>query len=212
MTKLEKLYSIIENSKDVGVKLPKDVLQQVEELEEGIIKDEILPALSRDIAPRLEPIRRELVLVVEYHPGEPISVALSRKVKISDISEAKLMQPDPQAEHREGAEHTKPVVNKAAGTVLRVTFPKGPVIAEPSARKTFVKCIEHIGLQRVRGLGLTLCKVPLVSNTQDKKYNISQFPVEDGLYVMTHSSTKQKAQILEKISDQLHLGLRVEIV
>lgn len=44
MTKLEKLYSIIENSKDVGVKLTKDVLQQVEELEEGIIKDEILPA------------------------------------------------------------------------------------------------------------------------------------------------------------------------
>ena len=27
MTKLEKLYSIIENSRDVGVKLNKDVLQ-----------------------------------------------------------------------------------------------------------------------------------------------------------------------------------------
>lgn len=33
MTKLEKLYSIIENSKDVGVKLTKDVLHQMEELE-----------------------------------------------------------------------------------------------------------------------------------------------------------------------------------
>ena len=33
MSKLEKLYSIIENSRDVGVKLPKGVLQQVEELE-----------------------------------------------------------------------------------------------------------------------------------------------------------------------------------
>ena len=28
MTKLEKLYSIIENSREVGVKLSKDVLQQ----------------------------------------------------------------------------------------------------------------------------------------------------------------------------------------
>jgi hypothetical protein len=36
MTKLEKLYSIIENSRDVGVKLPKGVLQQVEEQEEEI--------------------------------------------------------------------------------------------------------------------------------------------------------------------------------
>ena len=34
MTKLEKLYSIIENSRDLGVRLNKDVLQQVEELEE----------------------------------------------------------------------------------------------------------------------------------------------------------------------------------
>lgn len=32
MTKLEKLYSIIENSREGGVKLSKDVLQQVEEL------------------------------------------------------------------------------------------------------------------------------------------------------------------------------------
>ena len=47
MTKLEKLYSIIENSREVGVKLSKDVLQQVEELEEGIIKEEILPAPGR---------------------------------------------------------------------------------------------------------------------------------------------------------------------
>ena len=212
MTKLEKLYSIIENSKDVGVKLTKDVLQQVEELEEGIIKDEILPALSHDIEPRLNPIKRDLVLVVEYHPGEPISVALSRKVKISDISEAKLMQPDPPAEHSEGAEHTKPVVNRAAKTGLRVAFRDGTIIAEPTARKTFVKCIEHIGLQRVRKLGITLCKVPLVSNALDWKYNSAQIPVGNGLYVMTHSNTADKARILEKISDQLHLGLKVEII
>ena len=44
MTKLEKLYSIIENSREVGVRLNKDVLQQVEELEENNIKEEILPA------------------------------------------------------------------------------------------------------------------------------------------------------------------------
>ena len=30
MTKLEKLYSIIENSRDVGVRLPKEVLIEIE--------------------------------------------------------------------------------------------------------------------------------------------------------------------------------------
>lgn len=37
MTKLEKLYSIIENSREVGVKLSKDVLQQIEELETTVL-------------------------------------------------------------------------------------------------------------------------------------------------------------------------------
>jgi phage-related holin len=42
MTKLEKLYSIIENSRDVGVKLPKGVLQQVEELEVTVHRTHIV--------------------------------------------------------------------------------------------------------------------------------------------------------------------------
>ena len=52
-----------------------------------------MPALGNDIAPRLEPIKRDLVLVGEYYPGEPISVALSRKTKISEIMGAKTLTP-----------------------------------------------------------------------------------------------------------------------
>ena len=91
--------SLAKNSREVGVKLSKDVLQQVEvlgfaatngtqELEEGIIKEEILPAMGNDIAPRLEPIKRDLVLVVEYHPGEPISVGNGRG-QLADIAALK---------------------------------------------------------------------------------------------------------------------------
>ena len=71
MTKLEKLYSIIENSRDVGVKLPKGVLQQVEELEEEIIKKEILPVVTHssthDKKKQLDKIAKELgiKLIVE---------------------------------------------------------------------------------------------------------------------------------------------------
>ena len=101
---LDLFASLAKNSREVGVKLSKDVFLQVEvlgyaatngtqELEEGVIKEEILPALGNDIAPRLEPIKRDLVLVVEYHPGEPISVALSRKTKISEIMGAKTLTP-----------------------------------------------------------------------------------------------------------------------
>ena len=210
MTKLEKLYSIIENSREVGVKLSKDVLQQVEELEEGIIKEEILPALGNDIAPRLEPIKRDLVLVVEYHPGNPISVSLSRKTNIAELIDAKLLEQDPQVEHRDGAKRRKPVERVNPKTILRVTFPDGAVIEDSKAKITFTKTIQKIGLMRVRNLGIAFCGVPIVSNTLDKKYGRAQVPVEGGLYVMTHSSTHDKKKQLDKIAKELGINLVIE--
>ena len=210
MTKLEKLYSIIENSREVGVKLSKDVLQQVEELEEGIIKEEILPALGNDIAPRLEPIKRDLVLVVEYHPGNPISVSLSRKTNIAELIDAKLLEQDPQVEHRDGTKRRKPVERVNPKTILRVTFPDGTVIEDSKAKITFTKTIQKIGLMRVRNLGIAFCGVPIVSNTLDKKYGRAQVPVEGGLYVMTHSSTHDKKKQLDKIAKELGINLVIE--
>lgn len=212
MNKLEKLYSIIENSREVGVRLNKDVLQQVEELEEGIIKEEILPALSNDIAPRLEPIKRDLVLVVEYHPGEPISVSLSRKANIKELLGTKTLELDPEVEHREGPKRKMPIGKISDKTILRVTFSDGKVIAESKAKYTYVETIRRIGLMRVRNLGIKFCGVPIVSTTIDKKYGYAQVPVENGLYIMTHSSTKDKKIQLDRIAKELGLKLKVEII
>ena len=52
--------------------------------------------IGKDIEPTLSQIKRDLVLVVEYHPGEPVSVALSRKTKISEIVDAKPIVANPQ--------------------------------------------------------------------------------------------------------------------
>jgi len=170
MTKLEKLYSIIENSREVGVRLSKDVLQQVEELEENIIKEEILPALGSDIAPRLEPIKRDLVLVVEYHPGEPISVALSRKAKISEIMGAKTLTPknSTPVKSEEEPEETVPHVptkhRENATKGMRVTFPDGTIIWHRTAIDTFIDTLRKIGLARIPAVGIIHVGYNLVSN------------------------------------------------
>ncbi|MGN0049020.1 MAG: hypothetical protein ACI37U_09045, partial [Bacteroides sp.] len=121
-TKLEKLYAIIENSRDLELELNAEVIRKINETEENIIRDEILPIIGKDIEPTLSQIKRDLVLVVEYHPGEPISVALSRKMKINQITDAKTITPvqekvgEPVASMRkplpkEPHEPTKQVVN-----------------------------------------------------------------------------------------------------
>lgn len=217
MTKLEKLYSIIENSRDVGVKLPEDVIRQVEELEENIIKDEILPSLSSDIAPRLEPIKRDLVLVVEYHPGEPISVALSRKAKISEIIDAKPLTPrnstpvksEAEPPQIEPHEPSKQVTNRTKG--LRVTFPDGTVIWHRQAIDTFIETLRKIGLHRISQVGISHKGYNLVGKKKrpTEPGRIWQHEC-DGWLIYSNISNQTKIDHLKQISKALHLHLKIE--
>lgn len=211
MTKLEKLYSSIRNLQELGLPLNKETLQAADELEETLIKTDILPALSENVQPLLKPIQRDLVLVVEYHPGEPISVALSRKVKAAEALGAKLLELDPQAQHKEGK---KGVIKThiAPKTGLCVYLPNGSIIQEKKACDTFVEAIKIAGVMRVRELGFKYCRVQIVSNTLDNKYGSAQHPVGNGLYILTHSNTKDKKKMLDRISKSLKLGWKVEIV
>lgn len=210
MATLKELYTTLKSLRDMNLPVDEKLLKAADSLEEKIIKEEILPSLSQNIEPLLSEIQRDLVLVVEYHPGEPISVALSRKAKISEIMDAKIMQIDPKVEHSSGGKKTVPIM-RSGKTGLVVTFPDGTVVADKPAKAVFVDTIQYIGAMKVRALGLTMCKVPLVSNTLDEKYGHTQEPVGDGFYVMTHSNTTQKKRMLEKISQQLSLNLKVEV-
>lgn len=217
MTKLEKLYSIIENSNDVGVNLPEDVLSQIEEQEEAIIKDEILPSLEKDIAPRLGPIKRDLVLVVEYHPGEPVSVALSRKVRISEIQDARQLTPnhgtpvtsDEKPEETPEHEPTKHVENFTKG--LRVTFPDGKVICQNTAIDTMIAVLRKIGLERIPQVGITRNGYNLVGKVKRPTVPGRIWQHEcDGWYIYSNMSNDTKAADLQKVSDYYNLSLKIE--
>lgn len=212
MTKLETLYASIKGLEKVGLTLTDEMLKKADELEEQLIKTEVLPTLSKDIEPRLSQIQRELVLVVEYRPGEPISVALSRKTNIAELLDAKRLELDPQATHKEYGKQEKPKERVSDKTILRVTMPDGKVYQDPKAKRTFVQVIERIGIMRVREVGLSFCHVPIVSNTVDSKYGKSQIPVGNGFYVMTHSSTLDKKKQLDKIAEALGLNIKVEMI
>ena len=93
MATLKELYTTLKSLRDMNLPVDEKLLKAADSLEEKIIKEEILPSLSQNIEPLLNEIQRDLVLVVEYHPGEPISVALSRKAKISEIVDAKQLTP-----------------------------------------------------------------------------------------------------------------------
>lgn len=212
MTKLETLYASIKGLQDLGLPLNKETLKAADELEEQLIKTEILPAMSKDIEPMLSQIQRELVLVVEYKPGTPISVALSRKTNISQLIEAKKLEADPQVEHKAHGSHKTKVTKRTPATGLCVYLPDGDFIQESSAAATYIAAIVKADLLRVRALDLKLCGINIVSTTIDSKYGSAQHEAAPGLYVLTHSNTQDKKKILDKVSKALNLGWRVEIV
>lgn len=212
MSRLSDLYKAMETLRKEGLSLNEDLEIQVSELEENIIKKEILPIVTKTIAPALKQVQRELVLVVDYVPGAPISVHLSRKRNFAaGITDAKEILPDPQVEHKEFGQRN-PTSNKVPATRLRITLADGRVIQESQAAETFRQFVMMIGPERVRSLGMTQCKVPLISNTLDKKYKRAQKPVGNGWYLMTNSNTQTKKRDIENIARKLNIKVKVDII
>jgi len=177
MTKLETLYASIKGLQDLGLPLNEETLKAADELEEQLIKTEILPAMSKDIEPMLSQIQRELVLVVEYKPGMPISVALSRKTNITELLDAKKLELDPEVKHKEIGPRKKKVERIAAATGLCVRLKDGSIIQGKTAAATYIAAITRAGLIPVRDLGIKLCGINIVSTTVDSKYGRAQHEV-----------------------------------
>lgn len=212
MTKLETLYASIRGLLELGLPLNDETMRAADELEEQLIKTEILPAMTKDIEPRLSQIQRELVLVVEYKPGEPISVALSRKTNITELLDAKRLEIDPEVEHKEFGPRKNRTTNIAPKTGLCIRRQDGSILQERNAAATFIEAIKEAGLMKVRALDVRFCRINIVSTTKDKKYGQAQHEVAPGLYVLTHSSTRDKKKMLDRINEALQMGWEVEIV
>ena len=212
MSRLSNLYKAMETLRREGLSLNEDLERQVSELEEDIIKKEILPIVTETIEPALKQVQRDLVLVVDYHPGLPISVALSRKTNITQLIDAKRLEADPEVEHKENGPQKTKKAEIAPRTGLCIHRKNGTILQEHDAATTFTSAIIEAGLIRVRELNIMRCHINIVSTTKDKKYGNAQREVERGLYVLTHSSTQQKKSILDKKNKSLNMGWRIEIV
>lgn len=213
MSRLSNLYQAMATLKNEGLELSQEQEAQLRKAEEEIIQKEILPVLTESIEPVLSQIERELVLVVDYLPGEPLKVSLSRKRNITEVlTDAVEIKPDPEVTHKTYGSRNVGKGDIAPKTGLRVTMPDGRVIAHAKAKDTFIDTILAVGINKVRPLGVKFCKIPIISNTRDKKYGKAQHDVGGGWLILTHSSTADKKKMLDKIAKALGINIIVEII
>jgi len=85
----------------------------------------------------------------------------------------------------------------------------GKTFEENVAADSFILALSEIGLDRIEKLGLKVRGIPLIGTQKSDKY--IQRPV-NGRFIMTHSSTQEKKDVLEKISKHFGIEIKVEIV
>ena len=235
MSKLQVLYEAREKLKSFGIEPNADLEKQLSELEEKIIRDEIVPIITNKVEPVLKQVKREVVIVVEHSPETGINVYLSRKRNVtSALSDAISISSnqtqtsiynatEPTHHPQMVAEYTRIERPRSSGmkkaTVLRVTFPDGTVISDSRAVETLKKCIIKFGPERVAQLCLQpvdsilqLNRVNLVTKKRDEMYANRQHNIGNGWLVFTCSNTPSKKRQIEAIAKALGIKIRVEIV
>jgi hypothetical protein len=212
MNKLEELYSALNSLKKFNLPIEDKLLKAVDELEEEIIKTEVLPSITKDIEPRLRQIKRKLVLVVDYDPDDVLSVKLSRKVNISKLVEGKNINESFTASVPR-KEIQRCFSNKSKPKGLVVTYRDGTEICERTAIETFIKVLRDIGLSKIKEIGIMHGEHNLIDTKKiaEKSKDRWQYKVDD-YYVYVILSNAQKMKDLLKISDYFHLGLDVRFV
>ncbi|MDD2192785.1 MAG: hypothetical protein PHO12_09640, partial [Bacteroidales bacterium] len=68
--------------------------------------------------------------------------------------------------------------------------------------------IELIGVEKVKKLNLQILNHDLISKDESI---YAQHKTKEGYLIITHSSTKSKKDVLDKISKEYNLGLEIEI-
>lgn len=201
--KLEKLYTSLETFTSMGLELPQNVIEQIQKIEESIITEEIVPLVAETIEPIIKNIRRELLILIEYKPGEDLAVKLTKKRSIIIPAANERVTTLPRV-----TSYNIPLHGRGPNTDLSVRFDDGTLITENTAAETFVRVIEKIGLEKVRQLNIKMNRHLLVSKERIPVYT-PQFL--NGYYIQTHCNNSTKKRKLDEISNRLHLGLQVTI-
>lgn len=220
MSKIQDYYDFIDKFKgDLKPRLQ----TELEQLEDSLIAEEILPAISESVAPVLDILRRHLTLVVDYDPQAGIIVKTTRgEVVVKENTAKKYEIPKThkvvkvaEAQHVEGKEdepQKSKKIKRSPKTGLCVWLSNGDFIQAKKANLTMAEAVKWAGVETVASLGFPHDVDYLVSKKEHPKYAGEQQSLPNGYLLNTHSSTKTKKLQLEKISIALNLGWKVEIV
>ncbi len=150
MGKIQDYYDFIDKFQG---DLKEGHIKVLEDLEDQLIAEEILPAISKSVAPVLNILRRHLTLVVDYDPQGGITVKTTRsKVVVNEHTAKKYEIPSTHkvvkvAEERkqnpaEDLPAKQEKIKRGPNTGLCVWLPNGDFIQGKKASKTMAQAVQ----------------------------------------------------------------------
>ena len=196
-------------------KLTDEQKKILEGLEDQLIAEEILPAISESVAPVLSALRRHLTLVVDYDPEGGITVKTTRGEVVVKEHTAKKYEIPATSKVVKGAEAEtveKQRTKRSPNTGLCIWISADEFIQEKNAALTMAKAIEVAGVEKVASLNMPHDGDKLVSKLKHPKYTAEQKQLSNGYLLNTHSCTKTKKDQLEEICTELGLPWKIDII
>jgi hypothetical protein len=208
MSKLSKLYEAQQTLKENGLSFSEEQEAQLRALEEDIIKNDILPVLTEQIEPALKQVQRELVLVVDYVPGEELKVHLSRKRNIAEaLTDAVEISP------KRTIVRVNTPSQRSSSIGFTVKFADGMTISHTNAKQTFIEALQHMSLSKVSGFDeRTFADFPLVGRRQRVTEDGYKWQEKvDGWWVYINMSNDTKMSMLQQVAHYLNIRLTIEV-
>lgn len=203
MNELDQVYAAIKLFEDLRIPVSKEQLECLRKAEGSYIDKEVIPVIEKEIKGKLTTIRNAFTLNFEFDENHNLIVNRVGKAFVGNTIE----------------EVAKPrVVNASnSGTktfILSVQFPDGKKICHQTVSNTYVDAIQYIGPDKVESLNIKVYGKNIISATlfDDPRYRSAQYDLGNGKYLTTAGNSDRRMSILQKISDMLSLGLRIEKV
>lgn len=234
MSKLTEFYAHKAALKEQGLTTD----PQWEQLEDQLLKEELLPELIEQLRTTLSKVKSPLMFNVCYDPNGCLSVSFTRNcIQQSVLSSSQAyIQPEQASLTTEEdtaidtttepdttenmEENTGPRRTKSKSVGFSVSFRDGTVYHERKAVNTWILALKKIGLETIcnnrskhqawhKVAGQDICIVERTETIRESDGKSPQTFV-DGFYVMTQLSNDQKVNDLMALSDFLpKLGITV---
>lgn len=220
MSKLSEFYSIKSQIFEGDVESE----AKWDAIEEKLIREELLPEITELIKPLISQVKSPLSIQVNYDPKGNLAVSATRNciqalLPMEQLAHVSTSTPvvtiaEPIIEGTMDSKQEDITHNTHAKSVgIRVLFRDGTIIQEDKAVDTFIKALQHIGLQRLAkgNHGVTHAGFRLVG-TEKRPSATKKQALVDGYYIYTHMSNEDKMDDLMQISRYYNLGIEVEWV